>query len=118
MHNIEDMNETQQSKFLDLIKARISELQADLEGGQAGTATVTLDQQAIGRLSRQDALINQAMANAGQSRRRAELTRLNAALQRLEEGDYGYCEDCGDDIPPKRLELDLAATRCVSCASR
>ena len=43
--------------------------------------------------------------------------RLRQALTRLDEDEYGYCEGCGEDIPLKRLELDLAATQCVSCAS-
>ena len=78
---------------------------------------VELDQQAIGRLSRMDALQNQAMAKAQQVRRDQEVRRLQAALARMEEGEFGYCEDCGDPIPRGRLDLDLAASKCVSCAS-
>ena len=100
-----------------LILTRLDELADDITQGAAGTATVELDQQAIGRLSRQDALLNQATAQAGQTRRNTERMRLQKALQRMDEDEYGYCEDCGEDIPIKRLELDLAATKCVSCAS-
>lgn len=39
-----------------------------------------------------------------------------SALIRLEEGEYGYCQDCGEDIAPKRLQLDPAASKCISCA--
>ena len=43
-----------------------------------------------------------------------------AVLEQL-ESDFDYIvrqlEDCGEDIPVKRLELDPAATRCVNCAS-
>ncbi len=111
------MNETERQIFRTRIEARLAELSEDLERGIDGTATVELDQQAIGRLSRQDALINQAMSRAQQDRRGLEQKRLEAALDRIESGDYGFCDDCGEDIPRKRLELDLAATRCVSCAS-
>lgn len=111
------MNASDAENFRELIEATLKALLQDLQGGEAGTKTVQLDQQAIGRLSRQDALINQAMAQAGQSRRKIEITRLQDALKRLDEEEYGYCSDCGEDIPRKRLELDLAATRCVSCAS-
>ena len=117
MGNIVKMNETDITRFKTLIHKSLAQLDDTLAQGAEGTQTVELDQQAIGRLSRQDALLNQAMAKAGQTRRAQEQTRLRAALARMEDGEYGYCTDCGEDIPPKRLELDLAATLCVSCAS-
>lgn len=110
------MDATQQQKFRDLIRARLADLDAGDGRGEAGQATVVLDQQSVGRLSRMDALQNQAMARAAQTRRDAERTRLTRALARLDEGEFGYCEECGDDIAPARLELDPAATRCVHCA--
>ncbi len=36
-----------------------------------------------------------------------------AALQRLDEGDYGTCVDCGKQIPAARLEVRPEAARCV-----
>lgn len=45
-----------------------------------------------------------------------ELANINAALQRIEDGSYFYCEECGDDIPAARLELLPFSTLCVSCA--
>lgn len=53
--------------------------------------TVELDQQAVGRLSRMDALQAQAMAQAQERKRNADLVRIDMAIRRLEEGDYGYC---------------------------
>jgi DnaK suppressor protein len=40
------------------------------------------------------------------------------ALERLAEGTYGYCEDCGARIPAERLEVRPEATRCVNCQAR
>jgi DnaK suppressor protein len=79
-------------------------------------ATVELDQQSVGRLSRMDALQGQAMAQASERQRRLDLQKIEAALNRLDEGEYGYCLDCGDEIAGKRLEIDPAAALCVSCA--
>lgn len=39
------------------------------------------------------------------------------ALQRLSEGSYGVCEECGSKIPAMRLEALPATTRCVACAA-
>ena len=78
---------------------------------------VELDQQSVGRLSRMDALQVQAMAKAIKARRQAQLQRIRLALQRIDEGEYGYCARCGDEIPMKRLEIDAATELCVNCAS-
>ncbi len=40
------------------------------------------------------------------------------ALERVREGAYGVCEDCGRRIPRQRLKFQPAATRCVDCQSR
>lgn len=111
------MNEESQKSFRDMIATRLAELDAEDQMGEAGQATVELDQQAVGRLSRMDALQNQAMARANATRRKTERARLQAALARMDEGEFGYCEDCGDAIARARLQLDPAATRCVDCAS-
>ena len=39
-----------------------------------------------------------------------------AALQRIEDGSYGVCVDCGQPIPDERLEARPTAAYCVSCA--
>ena len=78
---------------------------------------VELDQQSVGRLSRMDAMQVQAMAQAVEGRRRQRQAQIAAALKRLDEGEFGYCVVCGEDIPIKRLEVDLTAARCVDCAS-
>lgn len=78
---------------------------------------VELDQQAVGRLSRQDAIQQQAMSRAQEVRRAGEQRRIEAAFRRIEEGEYGYCAECGEAISAKRLEIDLTAARCASCAS-
>jgi RNA polymerase-binding transcription factor DksA len=48
---------------------------------------------------------------------RDHLADLDRALERLERGDYGRCEGCGEPIPAERLEARPAATTCVRCAA-
>jgi DnaK suppressor protein len=78
---------------------------------------VELDQQSIGRLSRMDALQGQQMALAAERRRQVRVTRIHQALRRMEEGEYGCCVTCGEEIPDRRLEADPAAHQCVACAA-
>lgn len=111
------VNETEITEMRRRIETRLSELAEEDRLGQDGQKTVTLDQQSVGRLSRMDALQNQAMAKATQARRDGEARRLRAALARMDACEYGWCEDCGDEIAAGRLKLDPAATRCISCAS-
>lgn len=46
------------------------------------------------------------------------LREVSEALLRIEEGTYGKCVDCDEEIPVKRLEVFPAAKRCVECKSR
>jgi DnaK suppressor protein len=48
----------------------------------------------------------------------ADREQLERALERLSDGTYGTCEDCGTEIPPERLEFRPECTRCVSCQAR
>ena len=111
------MNANESKKFEDLLRDHLTALDLEDELGRQGQQTVELEQQSVGRLSRMDALQNQAMAKAGQVRRNQMRLRIAAALKRLEEGEFGYCIDCGESIPAKRLELDPTVPKCLSCAS-
>ena len=42
---------------------------------------------------------------------------IEAALDRMDEGSYGICGECGVTIPAERLEAVPYATHCVRCAS-
>ena len=80
--------------------------------------TVELDQTRVGRLSRMDAMQAQAMAQASNQRREATLKKIDAALQRLDDDEFGLCLSCDEPINPKRLEFDPTATLCIDCASK
>ena len=47
---------------------------------------------------------------------RSVLASIHTALQCLEDGSYGICEQCNKAIPPGRLKTVPYATRCVDCA--
>lgn len=108
-------------KFDD-IRTRLLERRAALrelaEASRGSRDTVELDQTRVGRLSRMDALQGQAMAIETERRRQIELRRIESALARIESGDYGCCVTCGEEIAPKRLELDPTTPTCIDCAGR
>lgn len=47
---------------------------------------------------------------------RAEVARIDAALDRIRQGSWGTCVKCGDEIEPKRLDLLPETPFCASCA--
>ena len=46
------------------------------------------------------------------------LDQIEAALQRIEDGGYGRCEECGEQLPKNRLDAIPYAAKCVRCASQ
>ena len=102
-------------------RERLAELREELEllaeASDESAAVVELDQSKVGRLSRMDAMQAQAMAKASGQRREAMLRNIEAALKRIDDGDYSLCRDCDEPINPKRLEFDPTALRCIDCES-
>jgi len=102
-------------------RLKLRELQAELIALDADATesrqAVELDQSRVGRLSRMDAIQGQAMNNAIAERRKQTLIRIEAALGRLDEDEFGYCLKCGDEIARERLELDPAVTVCTGCST-
>lgn len=106
---------TQDEARAALLKRR-EELDEEDRISAEGRAPVTLQQDSVGRLSRMDAMQVQAMALAAERRRAAERQRIGAALARLDEGEWGYCLGCGEEIAEKRLRHDPSVPLCVNCA--
>ena len=104
--------------FKELMLTQQNELSLGSEENKQQAQTVKLDQSAVGRLSRMDAMQKQAMSQETQRRRQLELTKIKSALQRIEGDEYGYCVSCEEVIPVKRLEINPTATLCVRCAEK
>lgn len=101
-------------------RRRLLKQRKSLEGvartTKEASATVELDQTRIGRLSRMDAMQSQAMAKELGRRSERELAGVIAALQRIEEGEYGLCRRCEEEIGKARLRANPAAALCIDCA--
>jgi DnaK suppressor protein len=112
---VPDQNQIDELKAL-LLKQQ----EALMDLAQTGTeaaAVVELDQTRVGRLSRMDALQDQAMSQERARRREIQLHKIASALERIEHDDYGYCTECGEDIAFRRLVFDPATTLCIDCAN-
>ena len=105
-----------ETKWRPQLETELEELLASSRTSSQDRQPVNLDQQSVGRLARMDAMQIQAMAQASERRRQVRIAGLRKALERLGEGEYGWCEACGESIPEGRLEVDATARHCVSCA--
>lgn len=56
-----------------------------------------------------------ALELRNRDRERRLIKKVNEALGRIREGDYGYCDSCGVEIGLKRLEARPTATLCIDC---
>ncbi len=108
-----DLNDYKKS-----LSNRLVEIDREVAAASDTRAVVTLDQQAVGRLTRMDALQQQAMAKATHARRLQLRRSITAALNRLNNGEFGYCLECGSEIAPKRLQLNPAVPLCITCATQ
>lgn len=79
-------------------------------------AAPELDQTTVGRVSRADTIQEHEMASATQRRRQQEVAKIDAALKRLDAGEFGFCVNCGKRISDARLELDPTTPFCVGHA--
>ena len=101
----------------ELLETRQQTLSAQLQQIASATAPVTLDQQSVGRVSRIDAIQQQQMALANKTQMTRQLQRVETALQRVQEGCYGYCLRCGEIISLQRPKVQPEATLCLECQS-
>lgn len=105
-------------RFEAVLQQELHELDHMLAQSAADRKPVELDQQSVGRLSRMDAMQVQAMAQESDRRRKMRRHRLLRALERIREGEFGYCTDCGELISDGRLTADPTFHQCVGCARR
>ena len=115
MYQAEELTSAQ----VETLSAELAELKADLEVRLAASANaakpVALDQTAVGRVSRMDAIQSQAMAKATRRTMEIQLTQCNAALRAVERGEYGFCRKCEEPVGQKRLGAKPEAPFCLEC---
>ncbi|MFP4127502.1 MAG: TraR/DksA family transcriptional regulator [Desulfonatronovibrio sp.] len=111
------MEEQIRKQISQQIEKQIKDLRLEIKDLEQRSQTVNLDQP-IGRLSRMDSLTNQGIAMSSLNNSKVRLARLEMAAKRiLQDDEFGYCENCGEDIAVKRLLVMPESTLCVHCAS-
>ena len=112
------MDEMQVDSFRQQLLQLRSELMKQSIMADDSAKPVELDQAVVGRLTRMDAMRAQAMAIAARGRREHQLSRIAAALRRIDASDFGECLACGGKINIRRLGVDPSYTHCIKCADK
>lgn len=105
----------QLGKHRKALEALRRELNESLAADAEDTRPVEPDR-AIGRLTRQDAMQSQQMALEMRRRNRQRLLQVERALERVEDGSYGYCLRCEEEISEERLKVRPESPICIACA--
>lgn len=104
---------------LQLLRQALEQIKTELSDTLAGSAEaakpVELDQPAIGRVSRIDAIQQQKMLEANRAAQKGRLGLIRAALIRLDEDEYGDCRGCGECIGLARLSARPESVFCIEC---
>lgn len=111
------MDKDEQRAFRERVEALIEELNAQLALADSSDDSLAPDN-AIGRLSRMEAIQAKSMSAAARREKQRRLTRAQRALERIDKGTYGTCVSCGQEIPAGRLKVRPESPYCVSCAAR
>ncbi|MEH6609143.1 MAG: TraR/DksA family transcriptional regulator [Halioglobus sp.] len=110
-----DLTEAQLAEFVTSLETLQENLQQQIVSSTEQTQPVTLDQQAVGRVSRIDAIQQQHIAIASQQHAKKLLIQVQAALARIDAGDYGYCQECDELVALPRLKAQPYARLCLQC---
>jgi len=101
------------------LRVRLLELVGELERAIRASASsakpVVLDQSSVGRLSRMDAIQQQAMAKATRKKAELRLGQCKRALSAFDRDEYGLCRKCEEPIGYRRLAAKPEAPFCVEC---
>ncbi len=109
--------EDQNNKFRKIIEDEIKHLLSEIELLKERAKPVAPDN-AIGRLSRMEAINEKSVCEANLSSAKLRVEKLQQAIKRLENDDFGICAICEEPIPERRLELIPESTVCVRCLER
>ena len=98
-----------------LLEKEIAKTQALVEEYKELTKPIA-PENAIGRVSRMDAINNKSINEAQLRKAEVKLKNLNLALSNVNEPEFGKCAKCKGDIPIQRIMLVPQSRFCVKCA--
>lgn len=109
------MEKKERKEMRRILLEKIEETGEEIEQLKELTKPIKPDN-AYGRLSRMDAINNKSINDAALREQKSRLQKLERAMERLDDEEFGSCVKCGDEIPMGRLTFMPWTTTCVNCA--
>ena len=109
------LSEDQLAELRTEIERQLRRLERSMKVTEEAARPVELDQTAVGRLSRMDALQNQHLTQNLKEREEVRLALLQRAVERLDGGAYGLCSECGAEVSFDRLLVYPETPVCSAC---
>jgi DnaK suppressor protein len=97
------------------IEAEISKTESHILEYKELTKPVA-PENAIGRISRMDAINNKSVIEAALRKAKEKLVKLKLALSKVDDNDFGLCIRCHKPIPLGRILIMPQARSCVACS--
>ena len=110
------MEPADRDKLRAMIEQQIPTVEQEIERLKEHCKPVAPDN-AIGRLTRMEAINAKSINEANLRSAKARLNKLHTALSKLDDPQFGICSECGEEIPAARLLARPESTRCVLCAA-
>jgi DnaK suppressor protein len=109
------MREADKEKLASQIREKIETVKGDIKSYEQLTQPVAPDD-AIGRLTRMDAIANKSINEAALREAKHTLAKLERALKMIDRPGFGLCVECEEPIPFARLLIVPETDLCVDCA--
>src|SRR5882724_717001 len=106
----EPMTQNELNRFRAILTAKVAELERFTSQREGITIERSADQ-----LEEIQAASQRALAVCNLDREYNQLRNVRAALRRIQEGNFGSCQECDEDIHPKRLAAVPWAALCIQC---
>ncbi|MDP9115316.1 MAG: TraR/DksA family transcriptional regulator [Acidobacteriota bacterium] len=107
------MTKPELKKFTATLTARASELEGLIRNREAAAIETSVD-----ALDQIQHAVERELALGTLARESSGLRETRAALRRIDDGTFGICTDCEENINPKRLAAVPWAARCIACQER
>ena len=109
------MDKKQQTEIQEMVRKEIEKTKKTIADYKDMTIPEGLDD-AVGRVSRMDAINNKSITQAALRQAEEKLKKLNYVLSQIDKDGFGECRRCGGQIPIGRIILMPQSVHCVRCA--
>ena len=110
------MNKKERESVRNQIEKEIDRTEKDIIEYKEDTKPIA-PENAIGRISRMDAINNKSVMEAALRKAEEKLKSLKYLLGKVDDSDFGFCANCKNEIPLPRMLFMPQSAFCVNCAS-